>query len=248
MAKVIDPGQNLQAEEIWRQIAPEEKFELMAEAQASGLMASLMCIGVACTVAIGLKLNFLIWGALLTSPLIFQFAAAKRWRSAKPRAMLQYLAVRSAARRYAFQKKARDLGINFIIRGSIEQERDPNDEIADAFAIIENNMREAEQWVVLLNDTVVVLSEQAGGARLEFGALLNEKLEIEPGGAAEYSNDRWVKLKLTNARGGQTTFKITSRYPAAFIVFEKRIQALHAQCIKRQNEIALALPDANLTD
>ena len=96
-------------------------------------------------------------------------------------------------------------------------------------------------WIVLLNDSVIVMSEQAGGARLEFGQLLNDKLTIEAEGK-EYSNERQVLLSYDDLRTGtKRKFRVTSPYPGCLNVFEKRMLILQKMVkVRTDRELAAA--------
>ncbi len=235
--------------EAWRVVPPEEKLALMAQAHSAGFMSAVGMIAVAGTVAVALQVPMIFWGALFTSPLVFQFSAGKTWRTLRPKALLEYLAARSAGRRYAFTRKAQDLGISLMFRGWIKEELEQsevNDVLAQAFQQIEDQASASLMWIVLLNDSVIVMSEQSGGARLEFGQLLNDKLTIEAEGK-EYSNDREVILSYDDPRtGSRRKFRVTSPYPGCLNVFEKRMLILQKMVkIRTEREIAAAAGSAS---
>ena len=235
--------------EVWRQIPPEEKFELMARAQASGILAAIITIVIASTIAVGLRLTWVMWGSLVMSPFIFQFAAGKKWRSIRPVVMLEYLAVRSAARRYAFTANAKDLAVALIFRGRVEK-LFGEDRIQEALEAAIEKTKEAEVWVTLFNDAVVMMSERVGGAKLEFACTLGDKLTVEgvaKEGKGDYSADKEIYLTYHGKeKEGDRRLKLTSRHPAALVVFEKKIKALTEQ-VKVQLQLEatalLATPD-----
>lgn len=230
--------------EAWRVVPPEEKLALMAQAHSDGFLTALGMVAVAGTVSVALQLPIIFWSALFASPLVFQFSAGKTWRNLRPKTLLEYLAARSAARRYAFTKKAKDLGITLMFRGRIEEKRDPDDPqsaIAEAYSAIEEASNATLMWIVLLNDSVIIMSEQQGGARLELGQLLNEKLTID-GEGAEYSNGRSILLSYDDAKTfTRRTFRITSPYPGCLNVFEQKMRGLQKMVILRDaRELAAA--------
>jgi len=49
---------DLDNSDIWRQVPPEEKFELMARAHASGVFAAFIAVILSGTMAIGFKLGW----------------------------------------------------------------------------------------------------------------------------------------------------------------------------------------------
>ncbi|MCB0310983.1 MAG: hypothetical protein KDD42_07100 [Bdellovibrionales bacterium] len=221
--------ERINAERLWRQIPPEEKFELIAKAHAKGLLVCLICITIASTLAIGLQLGWIMWGSLILSPFVFQFAAGKEWRGLRPLRMLEYMAARAAARRYAYTFNSRDLTLRVILRGQLEFIYEGEAQMAQALEAEFEKRRIIDVWIVLFTDCVVLMSERPGGAQLEFAHLLNDKLGmdgISPDGQSDYSNGREIYLTYAGKHDEQHRLKITSRYPAALIVFEKRLEQL----------------------
>lgn len=202
----------------------------MARAQAKGVWACLITFVVGSTLAVGLQMSWIMWGSLILSPFVFQFAAGKAWRGLRPMAMLEYLGARAAARRYAFTAHSKDLSLNFVFRAVMEEQFDESDEdreLKELEQVIQNN-RQIEVWVALFTDAIVLMSEQAGGAKCEFAHLLNDKVEFEgvSSDEGEYSKHREVYINWTDKRlGTSSRIKLTSNYPACLVVFEKR--ALH---------------------
>lgn len=214
----------LDGTEIWRSIPPEEKLELMSQAHAKGIFAAFIGIMLGGTLAVALHLSWLLWASLISAPFIFQFAAGKAWRGLRPRLVLEYLAARSAARRYAFSNKGKDLSLSLMFRGTLTREFD-EDKLQEALEATFENTREAAVWVALFGDSVVMMSEEPGGARLQFAQVLNDKISIDSrstDSGREYANDKEVLLTVKNRRDDEQRFKLTSKHPAALIVFEKK--------------------------
>ncbi len=237
--------------EVWRQVPPEEKLQIIARAHSSGVMTSLAMILIGSTLAVGFQYTPLFWATLLLTPLAFQTAAAKSWRSLKPRTMLEYLAARAAARRYAFTNKARDLGVVLMFRGELRENFDKtSDEISDALEAMEaldTQTQATSMWVALLTDSIVVMTEGLGGANLAMGHLLDKFIEIT-GEGPEYSSERQVKLILRDPRQSERTFTLSSAYPAALIAFEKKSQALQKIFIAKREEEERILGDRKLRE
>jgi hypothetical protein len=215
--------------EVWRQIPPEEKLALMARAQATGTMTCIIVILVGCTLAVALKYPALMWGSFILIPLFFQFAAGKAWRDLRPRMMLEYLAARSAARRYAYTANAKDLSVSLMFRGYMEttsstpKEEDEDTDYANAVRSDTKNI-----WAALFPDTLIIMSEKPGGAKCDFAVNLGEKCAVEGKSLddeGDYSSNREVLITLGPDRGRPgTKLKITSDFPAALVVFEKLLQ------------------------
>jgi hypothetical protein len=236
-------------DDIWRSVPPEEKFEAMAQAQAYGVVSASIVVLICSTIAVGLKLKWLMWGSLICSPFIFQFGAGKKWRDVKPRVMLEYLGARSAARRFAFSARGKNLSCKFMFRGKIEQIF-PESAVQEALEAMIDNTNEAQVWVALFGDSLVLLQENIGGAEARFAQLIDDKLSVESralDNKGDYSSNKEIILKASNrARTKVDTFRLTSPYPAALIVFEKKlaqIRELQIIASKVIEELPLKLND-----
>jgi hypothetical protein len=219
--------EKLDTTELWRRVPPEEKLELMARAHSTGVFAVLNAVLICGTIAVGLQLPLIMWSSLLLSPFVFQYAAGKTWRGLRPRVMLDYLAARSAARRFAFSLQGQDLAVLFMFKGHLRRlykEHQRTQMLEDTVS----NAREASVWVTLFGDSIVFMSEGNFGAELEFGHLINDKIELKgrsPDGQSEYSNERELIFTARDRKlGGEYSVSLTSKYPAALVVFEKKFQ------------------------
>lgn len=215
--------ETISADQMWRRIPPEEKFEILSKSHASGTSAVLFSIIVFLVISVGLREQLIFGLAIILIPLIFQRAASKRWRELKPRTIIEYLAVRSAARRFAFAGRARDLSVHQIIRGNWIEEHSESAEINGS----QLTVQEKPVWLVLLGDSLVCLSESSRGAILEYGAHLRDEFEMQ---SVEVESSRQKKVPLREFRFwklSSTTERIscrfTSRYPGAMLVFEHRL-------------------------
>ncbi|MBX7143383.1 MAG: hypothetical protein K1X79_02950 [Oligoflexia bacterium] len=238
---------NIDSSEIWRTIPPEEKIDLLNRAHSKGIFAASLTILICSTIAVSLKLSWFMWGAFLTSPLIFQFAAGKAWRDLRPRLVLEYLAARSAARRYAFANKSKDLALTMMFRGDFEEVYEDGDPQAALEAAIAGNNQSAS-WIALFTDAVVVMSEHPGGARCQLASILNDRLEVEGVGKgdSDYSRSREVIITLlpkkdSGLKSGRR-FRIRSQHPAALVVFEKRLKS-DLEASKQLQLTQLAAPE-----
>jgi 6-pyruvoyl-tetrahydropterin synthase len=220
--------------EVWRQIPPEEKLEMMARAHAKGLTTSLGVILLGSTCAIAFQEVSLMWGTILVSPIIFQMSASKAWRGLKPVKILRYLAARSAARRYAYTAQSSDLTMDLIFQGAIEEVIDESnaEEVLEAAA---RNVKATEAWITLFKDTVVVMSEKTGGAKSELVAPIDHKLLVDSNSldGQDYSTSKEVYLTTVipgldtlAEEDTRTRYKLTSASPGALVVFEKKLLEL----------------------
>jgi hypothetical protein len=238
--------------DIWRLIPPEEKLELMSRAQSKGLLAACAAVIVAATCAVGLRLPWLLWGVLIASPIVYQFTLSQAWRTLKPAMVLAYLAARSVARRYAFGAKANDLSCSLLFRGRLERVFN-DDEPTQALEAAINNNRESEVWIALFKDTIVIMSEQPGGAKLEFAHPLNDKLLIEAHSESggDYASDKEIILAYQEQSSDSLRqpslkdyqrLRLTSRHPAALVAFEKKALEYRQSITTKAVSVVKAVP------
>ncbi len=204
----------------------------MNRAHSKGVAAALSCILLAAPTAIGFQHSTLFWCSFLVAPLIFQFVSGRSWRALRPRIMLEYLAARTAARRYAYVVKASNLSLKMVFRGELEHIFEEEDVLGEMEASLEN-LKNIPVWVALFGDAVIMMSERYGGAELQFGHVLNDKISIEassPSGGGEYAQDREMTFEYVDKLFGRKKIKLRSQhFPAAMVVFEKETQQIHAR-------------------
>jgi hypothetical protein len=246
-------GEAIDGKELWRQVPPEEKLELLSKAHTAGVLSMLGLILCGATLAVGLRQEWFLWGPLIASPLVFQVAAGRKWRQVRPRVMLEYLAARSAARRFAFTAKAKDLSLKLMFRGYVSEVFD-DDAVQEKLEASISANKESAVWIALFGDAVVLISERAGGATADFAQPLTEKLGIQvrnPESAkSAYTAGKEVILSYHSRLLGHRRVRVTSRYPAAMVVFEKGIaqQMKEAQKRRADEEALVALPESSSSD
>ena len=222
----------LNPEEVWRRIPPEEKLEILAKSHSNGIVWVAFFILITGTVAIGLELAKCIWFSLIISPFVFQSASSRRFRHLRPKTILEYLAARSAARRFALSANSKDLTVLLLFRGHLRIE-DTSQDNMPSFENVVGEVREAAVWVALLNDAIIMLSEGLNGANLELGKILDDKLNVygeSPAGESSYSNDRKLHISFRdNKKRKNRHFILTSQYSAALVVFEKKLMEAHEE-------------------
>ena len=209
----------INSDEAWRFIPPEEKFEIMAKAHSKGVAAATMSAIVGATCAAALQAPWFMWITLVGAPFIFQFASGKAWRSLKPAITLRYLAARSVARRYAFSAQAEDLSPKLLFRGTLEMLPSTEEKEAGAQVIT----KQTEVWIALFSDTVILLSEKEGGAALELSHPINALMTVD----TVKDEDGHINelLFTTNDKNVTKSFHIINSFPAAMVVFEKEYKA-----------------------
>lgn len=213
--------------EIWRIVPPEEKFELMAKAQSKGVLASAIFIIIACTLSVGFKASWIMWTSFILSPFIFQFSAGKAWRTLRPKTLLEYLAARSASRRYAFAARSKDLTPKMIFKGVLEELYE-HEQIQEAMEAMIQNTKEVEVWITLFGDSVTMIAERFGGAEAQLAAVIDDKLEItsKNSGEDDYRTGKELLVRWKQKDKATKSYKLTSKYPAALVVFEKLVKSI----------------------
>lgn len=210
--------------EAWRQIPPEEKLDLMTDAQTSGVTTALCIIILGATFAIAYQAPVLFWCSLLFAPVAFQFTSAKKWRALRPRIMLEYLAARSAARRYAYTVKSIDMMVKMVIRARVQYVPSVDSELNSLDAAI-TGFKKLNVWIALFSDCVIIMSEAPGGAKLEFGHLINDRMSLSLGDQDinEPITDG-IFLSYDDRRYGKHTIRIECDLPAAFTAFTQQLK------------------------
>ncbi len=211
---------------IWRVIPPEEKLSLINRAHSKGVLAISGAIFTCWTIAIALKEQTLVWLPLIIAPFIFQFATGRAWRQYRPRIMLEYLAARTAARRYAYTSRAHNLELVLIFRGTFEPKYHVDG--ADRLAILEalaNNVEPVPVWIALFRDAVVIMSERNGGARLELSQLINPNLEMNDDETNLFKEGLEIAVKDKGSTD-KSRYLLKSDLPAALLAFKQKLKQM----------------------
>lgn len=219
--------ETINAEKIWRRISPEEKLQILARAHTAGTAAVMLLLFIFLILAVGLREKYILWSSILLLPIVFQRASLKRWRELKPQTILEYLAVRAAARRFAFAVRARDLSVHDILRGwwTVETEDRSNNN-----SLFPDETLKASQpvWLVLLGDCLVCISETPSGANLEYAALLRDGVEMQ---SVSVESPIGGKIPVREFRfwGGltskeQASYRFSSQFHGSMMVFEHRLE------------------------
>ena len=196
----------------------------MARAQSRGVAASLVILIITGTVAVGLRIPWVFWAAFATIPFAFQFASARAWRDIKPRTILEYLAARSAARRYAYGAQAKDLTVDLMFKGTLQRDFSELGESEELDARIEDRDKVAV-WVSIFADTIVMMSERPGGAKLEMIHSILERIEVTAEGFDDSNAaSRRLVIEIEVRKGEIQRWFLTSPYPAALLVCERKIK------------------------
>jgi hypothetical protein len=221
----------LSIDDAWNGVALEERIELISRANGQGIVAALGTVCFLGATAYGFDKIWMLGASFAAALMVMPLFASFSWRRNKSAMILQYLAVRSVARRYAYGFNVTDLDIILIFRGFMEER----------FSSVEDEMLSKQHedieldhaavegrkavWICLMRGGVLMLSENSGGAKPEFFTPVAPEVVCEKPRDDERTAERAVALTGGGPARGRRII-ITSDYPGALYVFEKQVQKL----------------------
>lgn len=222
----------LNVDNAWNAVSLEERLELIAKCQAFGILAASMVFIFVGAIAYGFDQIWLLLAGVAMAVIAMPAFASYSWRRHKPTLILNYLAVRSVARRYAYGYVLPELGFVIIFRGRItrifsskeeeelfkqQQEVDLDDQ--------SNAHMSKDVWICLLRGGIIALSEQKGGARLEYITAISPNVVMRKGKREDgFSEDDIIVEGIGNMPGRKVV--IQSKYPGTLYVFERKLARL----------------------
>lgn len=221
----------------WNAVALEERLELISRSKAVGFTAAIGFMLLMGSIAYGFDQIWLLLSGFIGSFLIAPLFSSYTWRQGKPELILSYLAVRSMARRYAFGMNISDLEIVLIFRGHMKEiiSEEEGLKLMQAGKATSTSLSEKGEipvWFCLMRGGIIVISEQPGGAKLEFYTPVSAETVIRKATAEEEASaDKLVIEGSGTARGRKMV--MGSSYKAALYVFEKRVEELVSECLER---------------
>jgi hypothetical protein len=225
----------LSIEDAWNSVALEERIELIARSQAFGLACAMACLLAIGSMAYGLDQPLLLFGAVLGAITIGPVFSSRHWRKNKPATIMEYLAVRSIARRYAVGFNIREVDIVLIFKGTIKEllSQQELEQIAETQAFSQEIPSDAKipVWICLFRGGVVVLSEHIGGAKLECVSVFGPDMSYRDPGPADGASDNAIVLGGIGD-GRSRTLLLDSKYRAALYVFKRRALKLNDEVVK----------------
>ncbi len=247
MRQISAPG----IEDAWNSVTLEERLDLVAKCQAQGVHAAL-CFGLYMScVAYGFDEISLLIFAAAGSFLVCPVYAAKKWRQAKPALIMRYLAAHTVCRRYAYGLKFHNYKLVILFRATLHEAFDnPEDEhryLAQRSKELHMdlaNYEPIEVWVALLRGGIVMLSEQRGGAKLEYCCPITNQLQSKTESNPERPGTQLVRLSAAAGTTKGRAVWLTSRYPGALYVFDRQLNRLAyelQEARERDEQIRLAL-------
>lgn len=218
--------------DAWNAVALEERLELISKAKAQGIIFATAVAFLIGAAAYGYDSVYLMFFGMAVALIAFPMSTGRIWRRCKSELILTYLAVRSVARRYGYAYKVPYLDIVLIFRGEYEllYSSDEEKALSEQYREVDfdaSTKGKKEVWVCLLRGAVILLSERLGGAKLEFINNIGSSTNCRKPTADESKDGR----ALVISSGGPHQTKnvlISSKYPGALYVFEKRLgQLIH---------------------
>lgn len=233
------------AAEVWQKIPPEEKVTVIAKAQATGISTCLIIIALSACAAVGLKNPWFFWGMFFALPFAFQLASFKAWQMERVRVMGLYATVRASATWFASQARGRNFSPTLIFKGLLQKEVG-NEEVSktEAWLDDERETGPVAVWVTLFPDSIVIFSEQPGGARKELACTFFDTLNMSSEGFEEESDSaQRLFLSLERKSGLVSNWTLTSESKASLLVCERKLRQAIAKR-EYQREQALAAEEA----
>jgi len=220
----------LSVDSAWNSVALEERLELVSKCQADGFIAALTFTFMMGSVAYGFDRIYLLLGSLFGAMIIMPMFSSHSWRKGKPALILSYLAARSMARRYGYTSNISDLDVVLMFKGEMSQEflREEdrlNQMVGKGMELDQVAQSKLSVWICLLRGGVVLLAERAGGAKLEYSTPIGREMictilkDEEGNPTGEISI-----VGIAHSKGKKVT--LSSRFPAAFYVFERQLKRL----------------------
>ena len=226
------PNNQVLLDDVWQKIPPEEKLQLLAKAQSTGISTIFVLLMFTASMAVGLKSPWIFWGSFFAVPFVFQMASAKAWRITKPRAIVEYTAARASAGMYANQVDGHDLNPILVFKGTLERAEHENaDFSSDTFIEDEEPRGPVPVWVTLFPDSLVMFSESPYGSRREFACSIFDDLSVSSEGMDDITaTDKRIVVSLKNKAGEESQWTLRSDYPASLVACERK---LHSAIEKR---------------
>ena len=223
----------LSEENAWNSVALEERLELVSKCQADGLIAALAFTFMMGAVAYGFDKIYLLFGSLFGAMIIMPMFSSYSWRKGKPALILNYLAARSMARRYGYTSNISELDVVLMFKGETKQEFLNETEQLDHLVGKGEDLDDVSDermpvWVCLLRGGVVLIAEHAGGAKLVYASPIGRDMVCSVQRDEEGNPTGELSIVgIAHAKGRRVT--VSSRFPAAFYVFERQLQRLIAE-------------------
>lgn len=218
---------SISIQNAWNAVTLEERLELVSRCKAVGIISGVGFILLTGSISYGFDQIWLLPAALAGAFLVGPLFSSYKWRNGKPELILNYLAARSVARRYALGLNFSDIDIVLIFKAEIRQIFASEEEKQ----IYMQNRSEANKvdewnpvWICLMRGGTIALREDRGGAKLQFFT----PITAETSSKIEELDASHAKMVLIEGSGVSkgVNIQMRSQHPGALYVFEKRLHAL----------------------
>jgi len=220
--------------ETWQKMPAEEQRELLELAHGKGLEVCFLTAVFAAACAYGLKLPWILIGLALLLPVLYQVVVTRIWHEVKPQLIARYLVASKTAAKYAEFLHAPEREVKLIFRGEARHgindfHHNPNDEFATEYAQEAMNKGEKakDAWISLFPQSLIIFSENTGGAKLEFAGSLINNLSItleSPESLDAKKSSKVLVIESRSNSGERTKWVISSRQQSALIACERKFR------------------------
>jgi hypothetical protein len=216
-----------QIKQAWQRVPAGERRELSSKADLKGAQACLLAIIFGGTLSFCFKEPTILLALLAFCPVFYQVVATREWLEGKPRIAITYFVAEKTATRYARHVKASDSAARLLFKGTLI---DPTAETLNQTipGFIPNN---PSVWVALFYDRLIMFSEHAEGARLEFSQSIGEGLSVSSD-ATDDPNEIPEALYLetkTEGEGAPKRWCLHSSYGECLAACERKIKLYSEQ-------------------
>lgn len=247
MAVAQSRGMALSAKDAWNAVALDERLDLLARCHAHGIMAGFAGFVLLGAIAWGFDEIYILAGGFVAAFFLVPMFMSYSWRRGQPALVLAYLAARTVSRRYAYAANVSELDIILIYRGELteiykdreQEEMNRQKQEVDFDSPVDKSK---QVWVCLLRGAIVIMSERAGGAKLDFLAPVTDELVVRKPRSNESGSDNAVVIEGVGiSRGRMVLLESTSR--GAQYVFERQTNRLIAEYKPPPNPYAMPFHD-----
>ena len=249
---VEDSALLLAQRETWQKMPAEEQRELLELAHGKGLEVCFLTAVFAAACAYGLKLPWILIGLALLLPFLYQVVVTRIWHEVKPQLIARYLVASKTAAKYAEFLHAPERDLKLIFRGAARHDigdfnKYPNDEFAAEYAqeAMNKGAKAKDVWISLFSQSLIIFSENTGGAKIEFAGSLINNLSItleSPEGLDAKKSSKVLVIESRSSSGERTKWMISSRQQSALIACERKFRFFVQRELAKQAEKSTTPP------
>jgi hypothetical protein len=221
-----------QLHEMWPKVPEEERQQLLAYTKSKALENCALLTVIGCSTAIGLQMPAILLVVLVTLPVLYQVVAARLWLEVKPRTLIQYFVASLTASQFAQSLNSADPSVKLIFKGFLQPvpvQDDVPPETQERFAeeLEAEVPAPREVWISLFPDSLVMISESAAGAQLEFGhsTLRDFAVALDtPDETDPTQVESRLLIQTTKDDSVTGRWLLSSPYPSMLVACERKIR------------------------